>query len=331
MYIESVDTRERLIESTRELLWERGYTGTSPKAIQERSGAGQGSMYHHFQGKQELALAAIERNVADLVTRADADLDGPGTVAERVTRYMRRERAALRGCPVGRLTMDPDVMADPDLRRPVEDAFATVRDRLARVIDEGRRSGELDPSSIPRPSRPRWSRCCRAGTCSPARPARRMPTRKPSTVSSRCSPAAPPRLTKENPLMPFVRIDALRADQARLDGLGRAVHEALIDAIGIPADDLFQVLTSHDGATGTFRYDPDYLGVHRDDGIVYVDITMRAGRTNEQKKALYARIAELASKYADTEPRNVFVTIHENQFADWSFGNGVGQYLERTQ
>ena len=98
--------------------------------------------------------------------------------------------------------------------------------------------------------------------------------------------------------MPFVRIDALRADQARLDGLGRAVHEAMVDAIGIPADDLFQLLTSHDGTTGTFRYDPDYLGVHRDNGLVYVDITMRAGRTNEQKKALYARIAELAAKYA---------------------------------
>jgi 4-oxalocrotonate tautomerase family enzyme len=129
--------------------------------------------------------------------------------------------------------------------------------------------------------------------------------------------------------MPFIRIDALRADQARLDALGRAVHEALIDAIGIPADDLFQVLTSHDGTTSTFRYDPDYLGVHRDDGIVFVDITMRAGRTDEQKKNLYAKIAELASKYADVEPRNVLVTIHENQFADWSFGDGVAQYLER--
>ncbi len=131
--------------------------------------------------------------------------------------------------------------------------------------------------------------------------------------------------------MPFVRIDALRADQARLDGLSRAVHEALIDALGIPPDDLFQVLASHDGTTGTFRYDPDYLGVHRDDDLVYVDITMRARRTREQKKALYARIAELAATYAGTEPRNVFVVIHENQFADWSFGNGIGQYLESAQ
>jgi phenylpyruvate tautomerase PptA (4-oxalocrotonate tautomerase family) len=127
--------------------------------------------------------------------------------------------------------------------------------------------------------------------------------------------------------MPFIRVDALRADQARLDALGRAVHEALVAAIGIPEDDLFQVLTSHDGTTGIFRYDPDYLGVHRDDGIVFIDITLRAGRTDEQKKSLYAKIAELASVYAGVEPRNVFVTLHENQFADWSFGDGVAQYL----
>ena len=149
MYGRSMDARERLIESTRELLWERGYVGTSPKAIQQRSGAGQGSMYHHFSGKQDLAVAAIRRNAADLVSRADADLAGPGTATERITGYMRRERAALRGCPVGRLTMDPDVMADPALRRPVEDAFAAVRRRLAEVIDEGRENGELARSVDP--------------------------------------------------------------------------------------------------------------------------------------------------------------------------------------
>ena len=126
--------------------------------------------------------------------------------------------------------------------------------------------------------------------------------------------------------MPFVRIDALHADQARLDAIGRAVQEALIDAIGIPADDLFQVLTSHDGVTGTFRYDPGYLGVHRDDGIVFVDITMRSGRTSERKQALYRRITELVSKYAGIEPRNVFVVIHENELPDWSFGDGIAQY-----
>lgn len=149
MYSRCVNTRERLVESTRELLWERGYVGTSPKAIQERSGAGQGSMYHHFHGKQDLAIVAIERNAADLVDRAAAELDGPGTPIERVTRYMRRERAALRGCPVGRLTMDPDVMTDPELRRPVEEAFATVCAGLAQVLQAGQENGEVDSSVDP--------------------------------------------------------------------------------------------------------------------------------------------------------------------------------------
>lgn len=144
-----VDTRERLIESTCELLWERGYVGTSPKAIQERSGVGQGSMYHHFHGKPDLALAAITRSSEELRSRAEASFDGPGTVVERVTAYLRRERDALKGCPVGRLTQDPEVMADPELRRPVEEIFAWLTDRLAGLLAQGRENGELDAGLDP--------------------------------------------------------------------------------------------------------------------------------------------------------------------------------------
>ncbi|MEU7830038.1 TetR/AcrR family transcriptional regulator [Nonomuraea sp. NPDC049129] len=138
-----MDTRERLIESTRELLWECGYVGTSPKAIQRRSGAGQGSMYHHFRGKSDLALAAITRSAEELRDRAEAELGGSGTPVQRIASYLRREREALRGCPVGRLTQDSDVMADPTLRRPIEETFAWLRDRLAGVLTEARAAGEL--------------------------------------------------------------------------------------------------------------------------------------------------------------------------------------------
>lgn len=127
--------------------------------------------------------------------------------------------------------------------------------------------------------------------------------------------------------MPFVRIDALGVDIGRLDALGRAVHEALVETIEFPPDDRFQVLVGHDGTTGTLRYD-DYLGIHRDDGIVYVAITMRSGRTPAQKRALYRRIAENAEEYAGTEPRNVFITVTENESIDWSFGDGIAQYAE---
>ncbi|MFH8596692.1 tautomerase family protein [Streptomyces rimosus] len=125
--------------------------------------------------------------------------------------------------------------------------------------------------------------------------------------------------------MPFVRIDALRADGERLDALGRAVHDALQETIGIPPEDLFQVLNGHQSANSTLRYG-SYLGPDRDDGIVYIAITMRSGRTPAQKQALYRRIAELAHAYAGAEPRNVFVTVTENASADWSFGHGLAQY-----
>ncbi|MET7321734.1 tautomerase family protein [Streptomyces sp. NPDC005549] len=128
--------------------------------------------------------------------------------------------------------------------------------------------------------------------------------------------------------MPFVRIDAYGGgtDDDRLDALGRAVHDALVETLGIPFDDRFQVLTAHDAARGTLRHD-DYLGVRRDEGIVFVAITLRAGRTTERKQALYRRIAGLAEEYAGTDPRNVFVTLAENTCADWSLGNGLAQYV----
>ncbi|GAA2721414.1 MULTISPECIES: TetR/AcrR family transcriptional regulator [Streptomyces] len=146
-----MSTSERLIESTRELLWERGYVGTSPKAIQQRAGAGQGSMYHHFSGKPDLALAAIRRTADEMRAAVETWLGGPGTALERITAYLRRERDVLKGCPIGRLTQDPDVMADPVLRVPVDEMFAWVRERLAEVLAQGRDAGEfpatLDPQA----------------------------------------------------------------------------------------------------------------------------------------------------------------------------------------
>lgn len=146
MYSAFMSTPERLIESTRELLWERGYVGTSPKAIQEHAGAGQGSMYHHFKGKPDLALAAIRRTAEELRAAAEGVLGAPGSPYERVEAYLRRERDVLRGCPVGRLTMDPDVIASVELRAPVDETIDWLRERLAGIVEEGKEQGQFAPS-----------------------------------------------------------------------------------------------------------------------------------------------------------------------------------------
>ncbi len=136
---------ERLVEAAQDLLWERGYVGTSPRAIQQRAGAGQGSMYHHFAGKPALAQAAIRRSAQELRAAVEAVLGGGGTAYGRIEAYLLRERDVLRGCPLGRLAMDPDVVADAALRAPVDETLDWLRDRLAGVVQEGVDRGEFAP------------------------------------------------------------------------------------------------------------------------------------------------------------------------------------------
>ncbi|MFD8330315.1 TetR/AcrR family transcriptional regulator [Streptomyces lydicus] len=140
---ERLGTQERLVRSTQELLWERGYVGTSPKAILERAGVGQGSMYHHFSGKSALALAALRRTAQTMQQTAEECLGGPGTAYDRVAAYLTRERTVLRGCPIGRMTQDRDVVQNPELRTPLDQMFGWLRGRIADVLAEGQRRGEL--------------------------------------------------------------------------------------------------------------------------------------------------------------------------------------------
>ena len=139
-----MSTHDRLVAGMADLLWERGYVGTSPAAVLERTGVGQGSLYHHFGGKQELAVAAIRANAAALQTAAREALSPPGTALERLERFLLRDRDVLRGCRIGGLTQDPEVRGTEALHRPVQDAVQWLRDAVTDVIATGQDSGELD-------------------------------------------------------------------------------------------------------------------------------------------------------------------------------------------
>jgi AcrR family transcriptional regulator len=149
MYSVIMGTQDRLIESTQQLLWERGYVGTSPKAIQQAAGVGQGSMYHHFSGKPELAVAALRRSAEQQRGEAAALLAEGTTATERISAYLLRERDVVAGCRIGRMAQDPEVVADDRLRAPVAETFAWLRSHLATVIEEGQASGEFRAGPAP--------------------------------------------------------------------------------------------------------------------------------------------------------------------------------------
>jgi len=127
--------------------------------------------------------------------------------------------------------------------------------------------------------------------------------------------------------MPLVRIDTLEQyTTEQKAALGEGVHQALIEAIGIPPLDRFQVIASH--APGDLVFDATYLGIPRTTGVVFVQITMSTGRTLEQKRALYRAIADNLAARPGVRPEDVFVNLVEVAKENWSFGNGIAQYAQ---
>ena len=74
--------------------------------------------------------------------------------------------------------------------------------------------------------------------------------------------------------------------------------------------------------------DPDYLGIRRSQGQVFIQITLNEGRTVQQKKLLYKTIAKGLNDQAGVRMEDVFISLVEVKKENWSFGNGIAQYAE---
>jgi AcrR family transcriptional regulator len=94
-------TRERILEVTTELMATRGYSGTTISAISKASGAMPASIYWHFENKEGLLAAVVER-AADAWFRDAADAmahsDGSDGARERnlgAFRYLFQQQPEL--------------------------------------------------------------------------------------------------------------------------------------------------------------------------------------------------------------------------------------------
>lgn len=141
--------RDALLKAAKKLLWERGYEATSPRDIQDASGAGQGSFYHHFDGKLDLAAAAIGEVAEDMLAGATTLLasDAPGI--ERVTGFLLASRDGLKGCKLGRFASESSI-GEPKIRGPVKAYFDQVEGLLATAIEDAVREKSIVLAASPR-------------------------------------------------------------------------------------------------------------------------------------------------------------------------------------
>lgn len=138
-------TREQLVAATKELLWERGYEATSPRAILERSGAGQGSLYHHFSSKADLAAVALQEVAEEMREKYDAVLHSDKPVLERIRDFLTMPRPELRGCRLGRMTQE-QVTTQDILRDPLVVFFTYLDQELIDLIEQAKQEGSLNKS-----------------------------------------------------------------------------------------------------------------------------------------------------------------------------------------
>jgi TetR/AcrR family transcriptional regulator, transcriptional repressor for nem operon len=143
--------REAIVQAAKDLIWEEGYDAMSPRDVLKRSGAGQGSLYHHFTGKLDLASQAVWEINAELRAVADrvfGHTERPPL--ERVRRFLNvLSRDPLKGCRVGRLAAESSI-ENEELRAPVAAWFEHVEARIGDALEEARAAGEIGAHVDPR-------------------------------------------------------------------------------------------------------------------------------------------------------------------------------------
>ena len=120
--------------------------------------------------------------------------------------------------------------------------------------------------------------------------------------------------------MPLVTISVLagKSDEYR-NTVADAVNTAVLDTLDFPPGDRYQLIR---------ELPPQDLELQdRDGDRAVLELTMRAGQAREDKQAFYARVTELLDQGPGISPENVMIVITENHDEDWSFRDGVAQFI----
>ena len=125
--------------------------------------------------------------------------------------------------------------------------------------------------------------------------------------------------------MPLIVVDLIAGRSAeQIGALLDGVHDAVVEALGVPERDRYQIVHEHDAS----RMVVQDTGLHTDRSrdVVVIQVTSRP-RPPDQKVALYRLVCEQLESRCGISPRDVMISVVENSDEDWSFGLGRAQFL----
>lgn len=142
-----LSAREELLTAAAELFTTRGYAATTTRAVAERAGMRQATMYHYVAGKEDLLAELLESTVTPSLALAGKLLADDASAAEdRLWELCRSDVALLCGGPynLGALYVLPEVRAERftgfhRVRDELKEAYGTLlaATRAGAALDEG--------------------------------------------------------------------------------------------------------------------------------------------------------------------------------------------------
>ncbi len=102
-----------------------------------------------------------------------------------------------------------------------------------------------------------------------------------------------------------------------------SLYQSMRETLTVTEDNQFMTITEHEGAN--FRYGNAY-GVTRSDDLIYIQIILFNTRTLDQKRAFYARVAQLLGEKLGIRSDDVFINLIESPKENWSVGHGLAQF-----
>ena len=125
--------------------------------------------------------------------------------------------------------------------------------------------------------------------------------------------------------MPLARIDLIEGKSAEYRRtIADVVYDKMIECLGVP-EDRFQTITEHKAEN--FLFDADYLGIHRSENCIFIQLIFLDVATPEQKGAFYEAVVNDLEEKLQVRPEDVFFNLMTVQSADFSMGLGVATYV----
>jgi AcrR family transcriptional regulator len=140
-------TRERLLDAARSGFAASGFHGASVEEIAAAAGFSTGALYSNFDGKEDLFLALMEREIGEHAREISEAVSARPSVAERAAGGARQWMAMIEREPELVLLFTEFWaygVRKPEVRPEIAARFAQVREMLTTLIADSAREFDLE-------------------------------------------------------------------------------------------------------------------------------------------------------------------------------------------